>query len=187
MLEAMKKFSVNSCFGGKAVFFLLLLFPLFKGCLLPADIEERSSQASMNPDETGYLLGIENPYPPEGVLVLPADCPLARFRILLKETPEKGDTINETLEIRWFLDYEENPNVVCLGDKITGLVCTLSPNQLSKNETHLLEAVVSDLGFQSGDETPINRAAIEGANIEAARWLLRLDDALDAETHEFCR
>lgn len=167
----------------------------FSGCMLPADIRERPSESEGN-IVTGfeyYPVVVSNTPPTNnGVVLLSDSCESTTFRFVLKELPDPDDLERSyRFSVRWFVNWEDFPNQVCSGwADNTFQECTIywskHVESLEDNpgQMYFIEADVSDLGFKRTDEeTPRNRAPMDGAHSAQIKWMVRIDSDLP---DDFC-
>ncbi|RJO72611.1 MAG: hypothetical protein C4523_02940 [Myxococcales bacterium] len=132
-------------------------------CVVPQDIRERppADTDAGEEEEYEYWPVITNPNPAPGLVKVPAEVDSFPFIINSLLPPDENDSLRRNdLEIRWFLDFESNPTILRTDTLDSEQIYRLDPNVLDPpDDLHILEVIVSDLGFVGGDdpkETPPN-------------------------------
>ncbi len=164
----------------------LLLGMAATACVVPSDIETRP-MADMDVEEMEesyeYWPAIQSTVPPAGRVVLPAGCTKALFEIVLEDIPDPADPRYAQMQIRWFMDYNDDaPNIICVGGWERGIKCEINPgyyyDPVAPDEAHLLEVVISDLGFEPADVGRKSRTPVEGAGYNERSWMILIDEEL---------
>lgn len=165
---------------------LLLTAPFAGGCLSAQEIELIEQFQPFNLPPVIDLTQVE---PPQPVVCVSALEPI-EFR--LENVRDPNGPERQELSVRWFVDYslaesdspgsDQSKNIIKtenLGpveegsDVYTPVVLRSSEIQrlLTPNETHVVEAVISD-GFSSTGE-PRNRAVREGFYATSYKWTVQ--------------
>jgi len=158
-------------------------------CVVPEDIRERPSDGDGETETPyDYWPVIVPVRPAVGRTIVPAQCDSFTFHFELTRLPDATDTERiQGLEVHWFWDGGSNP--VSIGRIREGLLVgnryDINPKTLydehKPDAVHLLEVIVSDLGFEPTVISPDNRTPISGAHVAWAYWFIVLDPDILAE------
>ncbi len=152
--------------------FVTLCFVLaLSSCVVSEEINRRVDGDLEFEEEISSWPIMKNVKPPFGQTEVHQDCPNWTFSILDLSTTEDGGGEND-YSIRWFLDYEEaEPKI----DGV-GMTYTLNPQRIAAQDTedtrHILEVIVSDMGFVEGDEGADLRTIPIGAHTDHNSWII---------------